>query len=258
MAEVLLVDNDKQSRQEFCQIIQASKYNFLSVYESSTADRALFLLKQNKPSCMVVDLSLPDMDGIKLGRTALEMYPDLPVVVVTHLKMFSLVQDAINAGFSAYLLKTLSKDNLVETFERVLTPELSKQINNFMNRGKGGIVSDLSKPIESAIHIIQERYSESLTLKNVSNQVYLSPSYFSRMFKDETGKSFVEYLAFVRMQKAKTTLRLSSLPIEVIANNTGFTTAGYFATTFKKHVGVTPSEYRDQFYWKNESRTIKA
>ncbi|WP_240904168.1 helix-turn-helix domain-containing protein [Bacillus sp. N1-1] len=255
---MLIVDNDKQSRQEFCSIIQDSKYNFLSIYESSTADRALFLLKQNKPGCMIIDLSLPDMNGIQLGRTALEMYPDLPVIVVTHLKMFSLVQDAINAGFSAYLLKALSKTELIETFERVLTPELSKQVNTMMNRAQGELVSDLSKPIESAIHIIQERYNESLTLKGVSDQVYLSPSYFSRMFKDETGKSFVEYLAFVRLQKAKTMLRLSSLPIEVIANNTGFSTAGYFATTFKKHVEITPSEYREQFYWTEEPPLIKA
>lgn len=123
MPEVFLVDNDKQSRHEFCQIIKDSKYNFLSIYESSTANLALFLLKQNNPSCMVIDLSMPDMDGIKLGPTALEKYPDLPVVVVTYLKMFSLVQDAISAGFTANLMKALSKMDLVETFERVLTPE---------------------------------------------------------------------------------------------------------------------------------------
>ncbi|AMQ20904.1 hypothetical protein A0V43_08370 [Geobacillus sp. JS12] len=62
----------------------------------------------------------------------------------------------------------------------------------------------------------------------------------------------VEYLSFVRVQKAKSLLRFSSLPIEVIAHNTGFSNPGYFATTFKKIVGKTPSEYREQFYFQEK------
>jgi YesN/AraC family two-component response regulator len=93
-------------------------------------------------------------------------------------------------------------------------------------------------------------YGYALTLKEVANQVYLSPSYFSRLFKEEVGMTFVEYLSFVRVQKAKTLLRVSSLPIEIIANNTGFSNASYFATAFKKLVGKTPREYREQFHFK--------
>ncbi|MGG3007396.1 MULTISPECIES: helix-turn-helix domain-containing protein [Geobacillus] len=95
-------------------------------------------------------------------------------------------------------------------------------------------------------------YGYSLTLKEVADQVYLSPSYFSRLFKEEVGMTFVEYLSFVRVQKAKSLLRFSSLPIEVIAHNTGFSNPGYFATTFKKIVGKTPSEYREQFYFQEK------
>ncbi|WP_261133952.1 helix-turn-helix domain-containing protein [Bacillus sp. Marseille-Q3570] len=249
MSEVLIVDNDNQSRHELKSIIQDSKYSFLSIYESSTAKRAMLLLKQSKPGCLITDLSLPDMDGMQFGRTALQMYPDLPVIIVTHLKMFHLVQEAINAGFSAYLLKALTRTEVIETFERVLIPELSKHVNRIMKKHNTNFVSDLSKPIESAIYIIQEHYNDSLTLKGISDQVYLSPSYFSRLFKEETGKTLVEYLADVRVQKAKSMLRMSSLPIEVIANNVGFATSGYFATTFKRLVGITPSEYREQFHW---------
>ncbi|MDQ0218701.1 AraC family transcriptional regulator [Peribacillus cavernae] len=251
MAELLIVDNDQHARNEISSIISESKYNFLSIYEASTVQRGLLLLKQSQPSALIIDLSLPDMDGIKFGRTALQLYPSLPIIVVTQLKMFELAQQAMNSGFSSYLLKPLSKNELLETFDRVLTPEISSAVNQVINKGSGSFITDLKNPIESAIQFIQLNYGESLTLKQISNQVYLSPSYFSRLFKEDTGMTFVEYVSFVRVQKAKGMLRLSSLPIEVIANNTGFANSSYFATAFKKIVEKTPSEYRDQFHWES-------
>ncbi|MGD6875688.1 response regulator transcription factor [Bacillus infantis] len=251
MSEVLIVDNDKQSRTHLRSIIEESEYSFLSIYEASTAQRGLILLKQNKPNCVIMDLSLPDMEGVKFGYTALQLYPGLPIIIVTQLKMFELVQESINSGFSAYLLKPLTKTEIIEVFNRVLTPELSKRVNGVLKKDE--IFSDPGNPIDSAIKYIQDNYHASLTLKSIADSVYLSPSHFSRMFKEQLGMTFVEYLAFIRIQKAKSLLRLTSFSVEVIANNTGFSTAGYFSTTFKKVVGVTPSEYRDRFSWEKDS-----
>ncbi|WP_062232276.1 response regulator transcription factor [Fictibacillus sp. FJAT-27399] len=252
MSELLIVDNDKQSRKEVCSLIEESKYSFLSIYESSTANRGMLLLKQSKPSALMIDLSLPDMDGIAFGKTALQLYPDLPIIVITQLKMFELVQSSINSGFLGYLLKPLSKHELIETLDRVLIPVLGKSVNRVMKTGEDHFTADLKNPIGSAIQYMQIYYGEPLTLKSLADKVYLSPSYFSKMFKEDTGMTFVEYLSFVRVQKAKGLLRMSSLPIEVIANNSGFANSGYFATTFKKLLGITPSEYREQFHLQSE------
>ncbi|AGE21890.1 two-component response regulator [Geobacillus sp. GHH01] len=251
MAEILIVDDDKYARTEIRTFIEESKFRFLTIYEANTAQRGMTLLKQNRPSVLILDISLPDMDGIRFGRSALQLYSDLPVIVVTQLKMFEFVQEAINSGFSAYLLKPLSRNELYETLERILPMGLNREINQTIN-GNRNFSSDLKNPIESAIQFIQMNYGYSLTLKEVADQVYLSPSYFSRLFKEEVGMTFVEYLSFVRVQKAKSLLRFSSLPIEVIAHNTGFSNPGYFATTFKKIVGKTPSEYREQFYFQEK------
>ncbi|MFY4774802.1 helix-turn-helix domain-containing protein [Metabacillus sp. RGM 3146] len=253
MSELLIVDNDKESRKEIQSLIEESKYSFLSIYESSSAHRGLLLLKQSKPSALIIDLSLPDMDGLTFGKTALQLYPELPIIVVTQLKMFELVQSSINAGFAGYLLKPLSKNEWIKTLDRVLIPVLSQRVDHMMKNGKEEFTADLKNPIGSAIQYLQLNYSESLTLKALADKVYLSPSYFSRIFKEETGTTFVEYLSFLRVQKAKDLLRMSSLPIDVIANNTGFANSGYFATTFKKVLGITPSEYRDKFYLGTES-----
>ncbi|MCM3568458.1 helix-turn-helix domain-containing protein [Neobacillus mesonae] len=249
MADILIVDNNGAERKEICSIIKDSPYNFLNVYEAGSAQRGLMLLKQNQPSVLILDISLPDMDGIKFGRTALELYPSLPVIIVSHLKMFELVQMAINAGFDSYLLKPLAKHDLLQTFDRLLPPGLGMNVSTIPNSMTQIQANDLKNPINSAIQYIQANYGNPLTLKEISDQVYLSASYFSKLFKEETGMTFIEYLTFVRVQKAKGLLRLSSLPIEIIANSSGFSNQSYFSTAFKKIVGKTPKEYRDQFLW---------
>jgi two-component system, response regulator YesN len=249
LAEILIVDNDLETRKELCNVVKYSKYSYLTTYEASSAKRGLLLLKQNQPSALIIDISLPDMDGLKFGRSALELYPTLPIIIVTQLKMFELAQEAINAGFASYLLKPLTKSELIDTFDRVLPPGLGTEVTNGLNTGNRLFSSNLGNPIDSAIQFIQMNYGEALTLKEISNQVYLSTSYFSKLFKEETGMTFVEYLSFVRVQKAKGMLRLSSLPIDIIANHTGFSNQSYFSTAFKKVVGKTPSEYKEQFHW---------
>ncbi|WP_017729043.1 response regulator transcription factor [Halalkalibacterium ligniniphilum] len=257
MAELLIVDTDKRSRKDVRDIVENSDYNYLKIYESSTVERAMMLLRQNPPNALIIDASLPDMDGIAFGKTALQLYPDMPVIVITQLKMFEIAQAAINEGFSAYLLKPLSKFELLSTFERVLKPGLKKEVNQAITHQGTNFDSDLRKPIQSAVQYIQLYYNESITLKGLADKVYLSPSYFSKLFKEEMGMTFVEYLSWIRVQKSKSMLRMSSLPIDVIANNTGFANSSYFATTFKKVEGKTPTQYRELFFWEQTKKNKK-
>ncbi|MGF6947594.1 two-component system response regulator YesN [Neobacillus sp. B4I6] len=247
MAELLIVDTDSSCTSEIRRIVENSPYSFLRIYEATTAKRAMMMLKQSRPSALLLDVSLPDMDGITLGKNALHLYPDLSIIVITGLKMFEMVHSAINSGFSAYLLKPLTKNEVLSTLDRVLKPEIKKEINQTVHDGESNNF-DLRKPIQSAVQYIQLHYNESLTLKNIADKVYLSPSYFSKSFKEEIGMTFVEYLSWIRVQKSKNMLRMTSLPIDVIANNTGFANSSYFATTFKKIEGKTPTQYREHFF----------
>lgn len=247
MAELLIVDTEFESINDIRQVVENSDYNFLRIYEANTARKALDMLKQSKPSTLLMDVSLPDMDGIEFAKTVLQLYPNLPIIGISGLKMFEIVQSAINAGLSAYLLKPLAKSELLNTFDRVLKPILKQEINQTVNH-EDEFELDLRKPIQSAVQYMQLYYNENLTLKNISDKVYLSPSYFSKLFKEEMKMTFVEYLSWIRVQKAKNLLRMTSLPIDVIANNTGFANSSYFATTFKKIEEKTPTRYRECFY----------
>ena len=99
--------------------------------------------------------------------------------------------------------------------------------------------------IHDAQVYIEQNYSKDLILDDVSKELQLSPYYFSKLFKKRTGKNFIEYLTDVRMEKAKELLRNSNKSMKEICMEIGYTDPNYFSRTFKKNVGVTPSEYKD-------------
>ncbi len=85
-----------------------------------------------------------------------------------------------------------------------------------------------------------------LTLDKVAASVNVSPNYFSSLFNQETGMTFIEYLTNLRMDKAKDYLRCSSRKITEIGSLVGYQDSHYFSYIFKKTQNCTPSEYRLQ------------
>lgn len=93
---------------------------------------------------------------------------------------------------------------------------------------------------------------EKLTLDSVAAGVYLNPSYVSHIFKKVTGMRFVDYMAEVRIDRAKVLLRDSKIRICDVSNIVGYSNPEYFTKTFKKKTGYTPVDYQKilQEKWK--------
>ncbi|MCM3568463.1 response regulator transcription factor [Neobacillus mesonae] len=247
MPNLLIVDDEYESRYSLQEFIQSSEYDYFSVHEADSYEKGLLMLKQLRPSILVVEISLPDGNGLELGEKAIQWDPSISVIVLTQLKIFEDVQRAINLGFSAFLLKPFLKSELKQIFNRISIQSLSAETSYLIEPNETPVNADLANPIQSSIQYIQKHFKEPITLNMVADAVYLSPSHFSRLFKEEMGVTFVEYLTAYRIEQSKSLLKMTSLPIEIIAHQMGFTSAGYFATTFKKGEGCTPTKYRSLF-----------
>lgn len=93
---------------------------------------------------------------------------------------------------------------------------------------------------------IEANYANSgLTLEQVAGAVSISPNYFSTLFKQSTGSSFINYLTDVRISHAKDMLRNRQLKTYEVATLCGYENPTYFSTIFKRRVGCSPSEYRE-------------
>ncbi len=94
---------------------------------------------------------------------------------------------------------------------------------------------------------IGENYmKDTLSVKEISNHVFLSTSYVCTFFKNETGKTLNQYLTEYRMEKAKQLLDDPRYRISDISSKVGYSDGNYFGKSFKKYTGISPSEYRER------------
>ena len=107
------------------------------------------------------------------------------------------------------------------------------------------LTSKASPSISKVIRYIAANYDKPLTLSTVASIVYLTPSYFSKLFAEQTGYTFTEYVTSVRLERAKRLLADTTLPITVVAFRCGFTTFSTFSRHFLRAFGYTPSAYRN-------------
>ncbi|MDO4492112.1 MAG: response regulator [Lachnospiraceae bacterium] len=98
--------------------------------------------------------------------------------------------------------------------------------------------------IEKAKCYIRENYTWDISLDDISRTLKLTPYYFSKLFKQETGSTFMEYLTGLRIEKAKQLLKDPELSIKEIGISVGYSDPNYFSRIFKKVQGETPTEYR--------------
>lgn len=100
-----------------------------------------------------------------------------------------------------------------------------------------------SEIIIKANNIIHNEYKTDISLDGLSKQLGISPQYFSRLYKNETGRNFIEYLTDIRIMKAKKLIRDGGYSIKEICYMVGYSDPNYFSRLFKKIEGKSPTEY---------------
>lgn len=100
--------------------------------------------------------------------------------------------------------------------------------------------------ITKAIAYIKLHYREDLTLQQVADNIHVSKSYFSNLFKKQAGQNFIDYLIDLRLHEAKRMLVKNEYKIYEVAEKSGFNDVKYFSKLFKKMTQMTPVEYRDK------------
>lgn len=99
--------------------------------------------------------------------------------------------------------------------------------------------------ISRAKRFIQDNYCKEISLDDVSREMNISPYYFSKLFKEEEGINFIEYLTALRIDRAKELLADKQKSVKEISTCCGYADPNYFSRIFKKQTDMTPREYRE-------------
>ncbi|MFD1772803.1 response regulator transcription factor [Paenibacillus rhizophilus] len=161
-----------------------------------------------------------------------------------------------------YRLKAGAKSLPSEQLELIRKTETLEQLASFMvgelEQNCMSIIPQLSdngyggQLITRALEYIAAHFTENLTLQSVADTIHLSKSYFSLLFKKQTGRNFIDYLIELRIREAKRLLAQDDSRIYDVAQGAGFKDVKYFSKVFKKGTGLTPVEYRESLKWSAE------
>ena len=121
-----------------------------------------------------------------------------------------------------------------------------EKIRNAVSNMSTGTSDHTHYLIKKAYDYIEENFSKDVSLNEISEELNISSYYFSKLFKDETGEGFVEYLTKRRVEKAKEMLKDPEKSIKEVGCECGYSDPNYFSRIFKKATGMTPTEYKEK------------
>lgn len=165
---------------------------------------------------------------------------------------FQLVVKMLGDGVDADWLKQARKtyfETPVLTAERFqaalqLLNVFAQYVTEFASRQALASIAPEPEAVASAKQFVQDHVEEPITLDQVIEHVHVSRFYFCKLFKKATGMTLTEYVARVRVEKAKSLLVDPSLRISEVVFAAGFGSVPRFNTVFRAHVGMAPTEYR--------------
>ena len=109
---------------------------------------------------------------------------------------------------------------------------------------QGKVRSTVTTPIQNAIMYVGSHFQENPKMADVAAMVYLNESYFCRLFKKTTGKSYKTYIKELKLEYSLSLLHSTVLPITDIATHCGYATPSHFNREFKARYGVPPTHFR--------------
>ena len=235
------------------------------------------------PDVVFTDIRMPGMGGLELLSAIHEVSPDTLVVMISGYEEFSYAQKAVQEHAFDYLVKPIKQEEIDRVLANVLKErsgqapyeEVDGAAVSDRMKANGAAVSDRIKVdgaavsdrmradgtavsdrmrvggaavsdrmIDSVLEVIRQHYTEDIQLTTLAAQYSISSGRLSTIIKDELQMTFSDYIAQLRIQRAKELLRDELLSIQEIAERVGYNDYYYFTKVFKKVQGISPSKYR--------------
>lgn len=144
-----------------------------------------------------------------------------------------------------YTARTRSTDLLLDTLLLALLDTMAEHYR--IDEGKlAGAESETDSRMREIMQYIVSNLDKEISLSSLADEMYVSTSTLSRIFKKSTGVYFADYVSRLRVQAAVPQLAFSDQSLTQIALGCGFTNSAGFSRTFRKYMGMTPTEYREQ------------
>ncbi len=242
MYRVMLIDDEEKMRKLLKLTVEWEMLGYKVVGEASSGIEAINTIDEVNPDVLFVDIRMPFMDGIEFAKVAINRYPYLKIFILTAYNDFEYARRCIGIGVTQYLLKPINKSEINEALSHL------KESLDFTQQEQGDVhpsvsVTDTYSTVEKIKAYLLENFNNpELNLTQVAQVFGFNPSYLSRLFKEETGHAFTDFLNGCRMEYAISLAKENQYMYQV-AGQVGIPDPNYFGKCFKKYTGVSFSQY---------------
>lgn len=207
-----------------------------------------------QPHFLCFEFDTPQANDLAVLQQTTLQHPGLPLLMITESHSESLAVWAFRSGVWDYLVKPLTACDLNTRIGELLQLCLARHHGNAQLPWPAPLPCsvllqpsrDVSQGHKTALacEFVERHFAETVRLSVVAGHCHMSESEFSRVFKKEHGHTFSEYLLKFRIRKACDSLADPSVQVKTVAFEVGFNDLSYFARTFRRYTGVTPSTYQ--------------
>ncbi len=247
---VLIVEDNNDLRDFLSQRL-SNEYNVVTANDGAEGIQKVF---EEMPDIVVSDVMMPKRDGIALTRSVKKdiRTRHIPVILLTAKTREESRLQGLTANADAYITKPFNVDILEGTINSLL--ENRTKLKEHYSAEVPGAISGGSnrksdKQFLSHLNaIIEENIAnEDFSVDDLSRELHVSRIQLYRKVKQLLNGSVNDHILQMRMQRARHLLQNEDISIAEVAVKTGFSTASYFSTTFKKFANESPKEYRERF-----------
>lgn len=248
---ILIVEDNDELRNYLFQTLSES----YTVQTCSNGKEALIIIPQYKPELIISDIMMPEMRGDELCNAVKNNIETshIPIILLTALNNEKDILSGLQIGADEYVVKPFNIGILKATVSNLLT-------NRALLRGKYANLDleneedeeeciNCSKDIDWKFianvkkHVEDNIDNPALTVDVLCSLVNMSRTSFYNKLRVLTDQAPADYIRLIRLKRAVQLLKEGTHPITEVAEMTGFSDAKYFREVFKKHFGVSPSQY---------------
>jgi len=238
-----------------------------SIWTAHSTERALQVLRAQQVDIMLCDIEMPGDNGIDLLRIIREYNKEIACIFLTCHAKFEYAQEAIALGVSDYILKPapykLIEERLRKVSKAVDAHKMNKELSKYHfieTPGEESVETvknsrsprEIVKQVEEHIH---EHLDDSeLLVADIAEALFLNRDYLNRTFKKIHSISISQYLIQERMKLAAVLLVKPDSDISMVAEKVGYNNYPYFASSFKRYHGCTPSQYKKSMKLTNNGK----
>lgn len=243
----LLIVEDNEDVRKFIELQLADKYKITTAIDGAEGIRKA---KKIQPDLIISDVMMPKTDGYSLTHTLKNdiLTSHIPIILLTAKAGQVDKNDGLSAGADAYLTKPYDLQELILRIDNLI--KLRHELRNRFAETvqvKPAEVSGNSVDtefLEKLIAIVEHNMSnEDFSVDMLSDEIGMSSRNLNRKLQALLNTTPTDFIKSIRLQRAADLLSQNSGTIAEIAFQTGFRTAAYFSSSFKKHFGISPKNY---------------